>query len=146
MAEIEASVHDPSGYFQSVGKNCQFFKTEKDVTPLFAAYDALQRRRVLGSIDWRATPEELREELDPLLKKAGIDDFDWSFAEDESCEELQTQELLELVGQKLAKRGRILLALGMEWDAFDFAVVKPADFAKIDGMKGENFLISRQFS
>ena len=150
MTEVEASVNDPTKYFQTYAAAREFASHENDIIdPLFAAYAALLRHQYIGSIDWKADLDELRETLQPLLQRQGLSDFDWSFVNDleraENWEALRNENLLNEIGSRLRERGRVFMLLDMGWDSYDLAILSPAEFEKIHSVRGEGFRVTDRF-
>jgi hypothetical protein len=144
---VESSIQDPAGYYRSTGKDARLFESEADVDPFYVAYDALQRKGHIGYIDWRSDADELMAALNPLLEKRQLHVFNWSFIDElsdaENWEALKNENLLEIVGAKVAQKGFVFVSINTGGDTYVFAVVTPDEFVKIDGLKGRDFSIGR---
>ena len=149
LAEVELSISDPAAYYTRYGKVNALVRSENDVDPLYVAHDALRRKKFIGCIDWRAERGELIEELTPMLESYGTQDFDWSFVEkleeNDDCEELQNDKVLNRIGRLVGERGLVLISLEMGWDQFDFALVTPEQFSEVKTLRGKNFSVSTTF-
>jgi hypothetical protein len=144
---VELSIQDPAGYYRSTGKDARLFESEADVDPFYVAYDSLQRKGHIGYIDWRSDADELMAALNPLLEKRQLHEFNWSFIDElcnaENWEALKNENLLEIVGGKIADEGFVFVSINTGGDNYVFAILAPDEFAKIDGLKGRDYSIGR---
>jgi len=118
--------------------------------PFFVFETVFSHYALMGAIDWRSDTEETQAQIDPMLERFGIDDFDWTFIEvlREHGEgpELANHNFLTLLRDELAKRDLKLVHINLLADSYGFALVRLADFAAIDGLgDGEHFSVSDEF-
>jgi hypothetical protein len=148
--KVRLSIENPRRYFAEFGKNGHFFKSANDVDPVFAAHEHLVEEGFVGFIDWRSDPDELVTAVVPLLEKAGIEEFDWSFVKElESAgneELLKNENLLNLVRDKLGMNGAVLVHFFMGWDNYDFALISEEDYNIIKHISGGSFAVRRGFA
>ena len=105
---------------------------------------------LLGVIDWRSGTDETQAQIDPMLARFGIDDFDWSFIDviEEKGEgpELANHNFLSVLRDELATRDLKLIHVNLMGDSYGFTIVRPADFPNIDGLGDlESFSVSDDF-
>lgn len=105
---------------------------------------------LLRTIDWRSDTDETQTQIDPMLARFGIDDFDWSFidvlVQHGKGPELANHNFLTLLRDELAKRNLKLVHVNLMGDSYGFALVKLADFPVIDGLgDGDSFSVSDEF-
>ena len=122
---------------------------EDALDPFLVFETVFSHYRLLGIIDWRSGTDETQPQIDAMLARFGIDDFDWSFieilVEHGKGPELANHNFLTLLRDELAKRGLKLVHVNLMGDSYGFAVVRLADFAAIDGLGGDHFLVSDEF-
>ena len=147
MATVQMSVDDPAEYLRTKCKDGNRFASVAEVDPFYVSLDVLERNSYVGAIDWRSDADELVAALNPLLERCGIRNFDWSFIDEfeaaENWEALENQNLLATVGQKIAERNHVFMSFGIGWDNYNFAVMKPHKFSKVNGLRGRDFEIGR---
>lgn len=123
----------------------------RDLDPLQVMVAVYQARRRLGVIDWRSDVEETIWEVEPMLWRLGVRDFDWRFidvlAERGDGSELKNANFLSLLRDRLRGRGLALVHIYLFNDNYNFAILPPQEFAKINGMhdQEQNWRISDTF-
>jgi len=147
MSPVELSIHDPTAFVRMHGHEHPNPKSAADVSPFWAALNALERNSYAGGIDWRSDADELIAALNPVLERRQINNFDWSFINEliaaEDSESLRNDNLLLILGRKIAERGFILAWINTLGDNYEFTVLTPEQFAQIDSLKGTDFYVDR---
>jgi hypothetical protein len=105
---------------------------------------------IIGTIDWRSEPGETQSQVDVMLQRLGVQDFDWSFvdilSEHGAGAELANQNFLTLLRDELATRKLAFVHLQTFGDSYGFAVVPSGDYAGIAGMEEDQVLnVSQEF-
>ena len=125
------------------------WNTALDDTPTAgeAAAVALTWHGYISGIDHRSAPDELKDALDPLLSRAGVADFDWSFIdrleESEDWEALKNNHLLPIVAANVAKRGAVMMFINPgTGDNFEFAVGSREQYQRLLSLRCEGFDVS----
>lgn len=123
----------------------------RDLDPVQVMVTVYSARWRLGVIDWRSDVEETIWEMEPMLWRLGVRDFDWRFidvlAEQGDGSELRNANFLSLLRDRLRSRGLALVHVYLFNDNYNLAVLPPLEFAKINGMHDpeENWRISDNF-
>jgi hypothetical protein len=106
---------------------------------------------LLGSANHEWSEDTVRAELDPMLRRAGVANFDWSFVDklDEAglLHELGDEDLECLLQKQIAPHGLTLVRVSLYCgESQRIALLRDADYARIDGLgDGDDFSISREF-
>lgn len=105
-------------------------------------HEVYSKRGLLGIIDWRSATDETTSQIDPMLHRLGIRDFDWSFidvlVEHGDGTELKNNNFLSILRDRLEAHGLTLAPSDQMGDSYGFAVLREKDFAGVDGLKVEN--------
>jgi hypothetical protein len=101
-------------------------------------------------IDWRSETHETINHVDPMLRRHGIRDFDWSFVDALEQKgngiELRNNNFLCLLRDQLRRLGLTLAHINLLGDSYAFAVLRSDEFAKINGMSDpQAFAVSDDF-
>ena len=124
---------------------------EDDELPSYAVLlEVYPKRHLLGIIDWRSDTDETRGQVDPMLHRMGVRDFDWSFIDvlDEHGDgtELKNNNFLSILRDRLGIHGLTLAHIDHDDDGYGFAVLRKEDLATIDGLSVEGqFAVSADF-
>lgn len=110
------------------------------------AYEVLTevylKRGLLGLIDWRSATDETMPQVDRMLDRLGVRNFDWGFIdtleEHGDGSELRNNNFLSILRDRLRTHGLTLAHIDQLGDSYGFAVLRLEDFAAIDGLKVEN--------
>jgi len=106
--------------------------------PLVALLEVYEQRQLAGMIDWRSDTEETISQIEAMLWRMGIRDFDWTFVdvliERGDGTELRNNNFLSLLRDGLRARGLALVHINLFSDSYELAVLPIAEFAKINGM------------
>jgi hypothetical protein len=105
---------------------------------------------IIGVIDWRSDTGETQSQVDVMLQRLGVYDFDWSFVdtllEHGDGKELANHNFLTLLRDELAKRQLAFVHLQTFGDSYGFAVIPSGDYASIAGMEEDLVLnVSQEF-
>jgi hypothetical protein len=105
---------------------------------------------IVGVIDWRSDTGETQSQVDVMLQRLGVADFDWSFVdvlvEHGDGTELANHNFLTLLRDELAKRKLAFVHLQTFGDGYGFAVVPAGDYTSIAGMEEDMVLaVSQEF-
>lgn len=102
------------------------------------------KRGLIGYIDWRSETSEIINQVDPMLRRFGIHDFDWSFVDRLETHgdgsELRNNNFLNLLRDRLHESGLTLAHLCTFDDSYSFAVLRIEAFEKINGMQNLEML------
>jgi hypothetical protein len=163
LAIVELAMRDPKKFLKTYREHEQFADEPdydellgdvdgpKDLDPLQVMVTVYWARRRLGIIDWRSDVEETIWEVEPMLWRLGVRDFDWRFidvlAERGDGSELKNANFLSLLRDRLRSRGLALVHIYLFNDNYNFAILPSQEFAKINGMDDpeENWRISDNF-
>jgi hypothetical protein len=111
--------------------------------------EVYENRGLIATIDWRSEIELSQRPIDRMLKRLGVDDFDWSFVdmllEHGDGTELRNNNFLTLVGDRLRPRGFTLAHLDQFGDSYGFAVVSLEDFESIRHIDNRRFAVRADF-
>ena len=116
----------------------------RELEQLFRRFD------IIGAIECRSEPGETQSQVDIMLQRLGVSDFDWSFvdilSEHGDGTELANQNFLTLLRDELAKRNLAFVHLQTFGDSYGFAVIPSGDYASIAGMERDLVLnVSHEF-
>jgi hypothetical protein len=105
---------------------------------------------IAGVIDWRSDTGETQSQVDVMLQRLGVRDFDWSFLdillEHGDGTELANHNFLTLLRDELAKRNLAFVHLQTFGDSYGFAVIPSGDYPSIAGMEEDLVLnVSQEF-
>jgi hypothetical protein len=122
----------------------------KSLDPLSVLIETYNKRGLLGYIDWRSDTSETINDVEPMLWRLGLRDFDWSFihvlGEHGDGSELRNHNFLSLLRNQLRLHGLAFFNLGLFSDSYAFSVLPPSEFASINGMQCEElFQVSDHF-
>ncbi|PSJ60000.1 hypothetical protein C7I84_11890 [Mesorhizobium ephedrae] len=95
---------------------------------------------LLAGIDWAASPDDVIETFDPLLRKLGLVGFPDSFHQFAAqIEQVARGDHLDLIFPKLVdwskQRNLLVIDLNSDSDMYHFALVSPELFSKWVGLK-----------
>jgi hypothetical protein len=118
--------------------------------PFLILEEVYQKHSLLGVIDWRSEPSETVSQVEPMLIRLGIRDFDWSFIdvlfEKGTGQEMCNNNFLSILRDRLAPHGLTLAHINLLGDSYGFAVLPLTDYEKIAGFSEEDlFEISTDF-
>lgn len=105
---------------------------------------------IRGVIDWRSETGDTQSQVDVMLQRLRVSDFDWSFVdillEHGDGTELANHNFLTLLRDELAKRKFAFVHMQTFGDSYAFAVIPSGDYPSIAGMEEELVLhISQEF-
>jgi len=106
-------------------------------------------RGLLATIDWRSETDESIGPIDQMLKRLGVQGFDWSFIETllrhGDGTELRNNNFLTIVRDRLQSRGFTLAHLDQFGDSYGFAVVSAEDFELVRNIDNRRFAVRADF-
>lgn len=122
----------------------------EELHPFTVLQEVYHSRGLLGFIDWRSEPDETIGQVERMLHRLGIRDFDWSFIDvlDERGDgtEMKNQNFLSLLRDRLQPLGLTFVSIDTMGDNYGFAVLRAEDYPKIAGYEDpERFAISTEF-
>jgi hypothetical protein len=118
--------------------------------PFLILEEVYQKHGLLGVIDWRSDPSETISQVNPMLIRLGIRDFDWSFIDllfDKGTgPEMRNNNFLSVLRDRLESSGLTLVHVNLLGDSYGFAVIPKNDYEKIAGFSEDGqFEISTDF-
>jgi len=150
FAVVDLAMRDPKKFIKTYSEREQFadepnyeglledVDRPRDLDPVQVMVTVYWARCRLGVIDWRSDVEETIWEVEPMLWRLGVRDFDWRFVdvltEQGDGSELRNANFLSLLRDRLRSRGLALVHIYLMNDNYNFAVLPAEEFAKINGM------------
>ncbi len=120
-----------------------------DVTPFMVMEEVFAKCQLMGSIDWRSEPDETVSQIEPMLVRFGLRDFDWAFIdtllEQGDGTELKNCNFLSVLRDRLAIHDLVLVHINLMGDSYGFTVLPIAAYANIAGFADDEFSISTDF-
>ena len=121
-----------------------------DLHPFDVLETAYRFYDLFGAIDWRSDTDETIAQVEAMLRKLGVEAFDWSFIDTlwrhGDGSELRNNNFLTLLQDRLAGHELTLVHVNLLSDSYGFAIVPDAEYSKIAGFAVEDrFRISRDF-
>jgi len=114
--------------------------------PWDSAIDILERARCVGTIDHNSDVDELKKALTPLLRKHELK-FDWTFLraleESRDWHAFKNENLLPVIGHRLAQLGYVLAQVDDGSDNYLFSLCTPESFSRIESLVSGNYAIRR---
>jgi hypothetical protein len=114
--------------------------------PWSMAMDILEGAERVGGIDHNASPDELKKEIAPLLRRCGIS-LDWTFLRElertKDWNSLKNENLLPVVASRLAASGYVLAHIDDGSDSYNFAPCTPDEFSRIESLTWGGYAIRR---
>ena len=163
LAPVLLAIEDPDAFVQEYSGRGSFADepdydnlieeaqdAEDGLHPFTVLFEVYQTRGLFGFIDWRSIPEETISQVEPMLHRFGIRDFDWSFIDvlDEHGDgtEMQNQNFLSLLRDRLQPLGLTFVSIDLFSDSYGFAVLRTDDYRKIDGYTDpDHFAVGTEF-
>lgn len=136
--EVRLALEDCAGYVERFREQLQgrgITKPEPGL-PWIALVDGLWSRKKLVEIDWREAPEEIIEQLDPLLDEYGSRPNRWEWADQE--EDWDTEAFLLEIGRTIAADGLALACIDIESDSYPLLIVKSDTFDRARKLADES--------
>lgn len=109
---------------------------DEDASLYDLLYDTFLRRHLLGAIDHRSGEDETISQVDPMLVRFGIRNFDWSFIEIllryGDGTEMRNCNFLTLLRDRLAAaHDLVFFSIDAGDDSFQYGIVRSVDFPAI---------------
>lgn len=163
LAPVLLAIDDPSAFVEQYSGRGSFADEpdyqslieeaedeSEPVHPFTILQEVFHARGLLGIIDWRSEPDETIGQVERMLHRFGIRDFDWSFIDvlDEHGDgsEMKNQNFLSLLRDRLQPLGLTFVSIDTMGDNYGFAVVRAEDYPKIAGCTDpERFTVSTEF-
>lgn len=144
---VELSISDPQRYWRERGRS-QLIEKPQDVEPFWVLLDVGTEQGLIGSVDWRAEPDEVFAELmrcsagrfDEALTKTRRKIEAEDFASGASA-----IAVLRRCQHFLAETSARLLHLHVQWDTYEFFLCSTARAAALKPLRGHDYQVSPYF-
>jgi hypothetical protein len=139
---VRQSIEQPEEFYLKYGNRFDW-ETSFDVNPIDVALEILRDVGFVGTVDWRASNEEIRSEFEKLCNKSGVSVStvdDAVFSDDHS-----TDECLNTLAVTLAVQKLVLFQIALPSDEYSFGLLPDAHFETIGDIQTEEFAIRREF-
>ena len=138
--EVALAVKDPARYVTKFHDRLEgrgISEPQPDL-PWLALVDGLWARGKLAEIDWRGSPKEIVDELDPLVEPALPNGDRWDWMDDGDWEEAEAEMFLKEVDRRLTDQGYVLAWFDIQSDSYPVAVLKDPDFQQAKRLASES--------
>ena len=139
---VRISIEEPEAFYRKFGNRFKW-ETHFDVNPIEVAIAILRDSNFVGTLDWRASPNEVSSEFKKVCVKKGFSNLavdGMPLLADKTA-----SECLNIIALNLASRNLVLFQIAMPSDEFNFGIVESPDFESISDIETEDFTVRHEF-